>query len=1344
MLREGPQPQGLGMNDAHLWGRVFFFRVPTRTGLGLIVAYCFHKVGGVILIGCKRAPGMRLPHQLGANMSTITGTNGADTLWANYSGNELLGLDGNDVLYGANGADTLDGGAGDDTLFGFGGNDLFVSTQGNDLINATDAYAESPGTDTIRTNVLGARVVTLRTKSGDLIEIDGISSAADLRVEFVDGLLTIHHKNWRINPALAGRLVLPQPNYIDKVVLSLGGQTQVTLGDYLRTMDRTLVGTAGDDRLSGTNYADLISGGEGNDTLSSAGYDGDTMDGGAGNDMLWGSSGNDTLLGGSGNDTLTGDDGNDLMDGGAGADVYQIVPYGYRAESDTIQADGKDTITFRDDGWGHGVNLDLLSSSFSNGALTVNYTLPNGTNSSFVIDNALEARGLTLVSGAQTRLIDELLSAVFPYTISVGSAGNDWLVGDFYPDSMRGLAGDDQLTGGQGDDHLDGGDGADLLDGGEGDDQLDGGDGDDQLDGGDGNDSLMGGAGNDTLLGGAGDDDLWGDEGDKLMDGGAGNDGLYVGPGRDTVTGGEGADSFIFSSFDAVGETQIHADGQDYFYLSDYSSQDLTLGTLGAADTLQFKLKQANGSASVGFVLDKFSTLNGITLLFNDTSLRWADIQARIASANLTLTGTAGADTLEGGAGDDTFVGNGGDDLLVSTQGNDLIDAATTNSLSGSGTDTIRTNVLGARVVTVRADGNDVIEIDGISSAADLRVEFIDGLLTVHHKDWQTNPMLAGRLVLPQPSNMDSVVLSLEGQTQVRLGDYLSTMDRTLVGTAGDDSLNGTNYADLINGGDGNDTIWSGDGQDTIDGGAGNDVLNGSTGNDTLLGGAGQDTLRGEVGNDFMDGGAGADVYQFWPEGLSADGSDTIHADGQDTIAFLSRSTDGSDHVNIDLLSGTVFRGALTMQNGLVIENAAEASGLTLVSGTQTLSLQDVLKKATYQIDGSAGNDVLTGGLYRDAVHGLDGDDQLFGLEGNDVLNGDAGADQLDGGWGDDGLYGGAGNDTLLGGVGVDVLSGDDGDDLMDSGAGDDMLTVGVGRDTLSGGEGADNYYFGSLSIAQAAGEKLIHADGQDLFSLYDYRSQDLTLGKLGASGPDTLQFKLKQANGSASVSFVLDHFSTLDGISLVFNDTSLSWADIQALIPRAPANLTLTGTAAAETLQGKDGNDTLSGLAGNDRLDGGAGNDSLNGGLGADTLTGGLGNDTLVGDKGNDTYLFARGDGQDTIVDKDSTWFNSDALKVANAKSSQLWFTRAGNNLDIAIIGTTDKVTVQDWFASSANRLEKITALGDNKTLNLSKLNSLVSAMSGFAASASASTDLPANTPKAVTQLIASSWTAA
>jgi hypothetical protein len=68
----------------------------------------------------------------------------------------------------------------------------------------------------------------------------------------------------------------------------------------------------------------------------------------------------------------------------------------------------------------------------------------------------------------------------------------------------------------------------------------------------------------------------------------------------------------------------------------------------------------------------------------------------------------------------------------------------------------------------------------------------------------------------------------------------------------------------------------------------------------------------------------------------------------------------------------------------------------------------------------------------------------------------------------------------------------------------------------------------------------------------------------------------------------------------------------------------------------------------------------------------------------------------------------------------------------------------VQDWFASTANRIEKITALGDNKTLNLSRLNNLVTAMAGFSAGATAGTDLPANTPKVVTQLIATSWQAA
>jgi Ca2+-binding RTX toxin-like protein len=267
----------------------------------------------------------------------------------------------------------------------------------------------------------------------------------------------------------------------------------------------------------------------------------------------------------------------------------------------------------------------------------------------------------------------------------------------------------------------------------------------------------------------------------------------------------------------------------------------------------------------------------------------------------------------------------------------------------------------------------------------------------------------------------------------------------------------------------------------------------------------------------------------------------------------------------------------------------------------------------------------------------------------------------------------------------------------------------------------------------------VIHADGLDTLLLGGFTRSQLSIGRLGAQGADSVLLSL------GDTSALLDQASTLAGLNLkVADGSTLAWTDVmaEATKPIVQPGLTLNGTAGADTLSGKAGNDTLNGLAGNDKLNGDAGNDTLNGGLGNDTLTGGLGNDLLVGDKGNDTYLFARGDGMDTLVDKDSTWFNSDALKIANAKSSQLWFTRSGNNLNIAIIGTTDKVTLQDWYLGSANQVEKITALGDNKTLNLSKLGGLVSAMAGFTSQAMSGTELLASlSTGTVGKQITSSW---
>nr|WP_235580977.1 calcium-binding protein [Pseudorhodoferax sp. Leaf265] len=122
-------------------------------------------------------------------------------------------------------------------------------------------------------------------------------------------------------------------------------------------------------------------------------------------------------------------------------------------------------------------------------------------------------------------------------------------------------------------------------------------------------------------------------------------------------------------------------------------------------------------------------------------------------------------------------------------------------------------------------------------------------------------------------------------------------------------------------------------------------------------------------------------------------------------------------------------------------------------------------------------------------------------------------------------------------------------------------------------------------------------------------------------------------------------------------NDTVQGYASDDTLNGGA-GNDTLYARAGNDTVLGGGDNDNLHGEAGNDTLKGEAGDDILSGGAGDDTLDGGTGNDILVGstywsdpfsypsnEAGNDTYLFGRGDGQDRIVDVDTSAGNVDKL---------------------------------------------------------------------------------------------------
>lgn len=761
------------------------------------------------------------------------------------------------------------------------------------------------------------------------------------------------------------------------------------------------------------------------------------------------------------------------------------------------------------------------------------------------------------------------------------------------------------------------------------------------------------------------------------MKGGGGNDKLIAGDGNDTLDGGSGAD------------TMSGGAGADTYYIDDAGDR---IEGEGVANDWQIQSAYYVYSdvdqvyASVDYALVDY--LENLTLTGSALAATGNDM-GNVLTGNdqgNTLSGMAGNDTVLAGLGNDTLVGGTGNDVLSGEAGADTYRFA-----AGDGQDLIH------------ADAADTITLAADLNRADLQVAYA------------TNG--EAKLVLQLNAAGDTLTLDQIDQWRSGLalnwasGGSLSGADllalaqpAPIVGTDGADSLKGLAANDQITALGGNDTLDGGLGADIMTGGLGDDVYyvdqagdqvkeDADQGTDTVVSSAANWALTGNFENLTVvtpgstgTGNDKANVLIVKEQGLSANGSTLYGLGGNDSLEAHGRDTlyGGAGNDVYDIYAGydvyyDPYTGSHPTQfiRESVIEHAAE--------GTDEIRLHGVLSawftSGSYVLpDNVEALTLVNDGM---ALPTVEGNGQANLITGNDLANS---------------MYGGAGNDTLFGGIGGDYLRG------------------GLDNDELTGGDGADTFGF-----ARGDGQDLIHADASDTIALdASIVKGDLVFGKLGASGADTLTIGIK----GSTESITLDHVSQLDALIVNFaadgSSTTLGQLRLDAA---TPVSLNLTGTSGKDTLTGGDGDDTLTGLAG------------------SDVLAGGKGKDLLVGGKGNDTYLFNRGDGQDTIVDTDSTWFNADLLKVGDAKSSQLWFTRSGNNLDIRIIGTTDKATVQDWFVSSANRVEKITALGDGKSLSAAKVNNLVNAMASFTPSAMASTTLPGNTPASITKLIASSW---
>ncbi len=557
----------------------------------------------------------------------------------------------------------------------------------------------------------------------------------------------------------------------------------------------------------------------------------------------------------------------------------------------------------------------------------------------------------------------------------------------------------------------------------------------------------------------------------------------------------------------------------------------------------------------------------------------------------------------------------------------------------------------------------------------------------------------------------------------------------TLIGGAGNDKLDGGTGADKMTGGTGNDTYIvdntgdvitenTNEGIDTVlssitytlgsnvenltltgataingTGNALDNILIGNTATNTLTGGAGNDTLDGGAGADKLIGGTGNDTYVVDNTGdIITENAN----EGTDTVQSSITYTLGNNLENLTLTGNATINGTGNTLNNTIIGNYA-ANTLTGGAGDDTL-------------DGGLGNDTLIGGagndtyIYR-ANQGIDSIDNAGG--GTDTINfADSNDSQLS--------YHKDGNDLVIlvdkdlgqqvrvknhfvttADNAIDTITTKNGISLTSAMiatkltalptanpmSGDNILKDTLGNDTLAGEAGNDTYYHtgGKDVIVDTAGvDKLIFGNGityNQVGSGLLQSGNDLILKVNGDSNNSvTLTNFFKDANSIIeTISFETGGSITAQEIYSLFGKTM---PQPTTPVVTAPA---IQGDANNNDLVGKSSDDTLQGLAGNDRLQGLAGNDKLEGGAGNDILVGGSGNDILTGGTGNDLYYFKAGFGQDTIV---NTGGGVDNIYFDGLTFNQLsqGLMKSGNDLTLKVSGSTDQLTIKDFFLGGEN----------------------------------------------------------
>lgn len=584
-----------------------------------------------------------------------------------------------------------------------------------------------------------------------------------------------------------------------------------------------------------------------------------------------------------------------------------------------------------------------------------------------------------------------------------------------------------------------------------------------------------------------------------------------------------------------------------------YADYELTDGSSGRLADAALGVSKFGYSASETDDQAKFSLEGGGSILIDEENIHSGDVTSLGVQG---LVGSIHSNTYSFTGDEDYFlVGNSGDDVLSTAAGNDVL-------VGGLGADTI-----------LGGDGNDTIVADAEDSQ-------IDG-----------------------GNGFDTVIF--EGGVGVTFALDIAGVEQVM-GTSSDDYLTYNGTVDV--------TIFGGGGLDTLSGGEGNDLLVGEGGADTILGGSGDDVMivdALDVVSGSIDGGAGIDQ-------VILNGSESISIVLSQHNVEVFSSGSGNDVVST---TGSV---GVRIDGGHGNDTITGGDGDDLILGGNGAD----------HLDGGEGFDYI---VYRGSSTLVNAD-----LSTDTVSGGDADGDSV-GNF--EGVVGSSFGDSLKGDSDFNALFGERGDDLLEGGAGDgDFLDGGLGTDTSSY-EGSStavtvdlSKFEGGASGGDAEGDRLFSIEnliGSDHADTLTGSDEDNVIeggdggdNLVGGEGNDTVSY----ASSDASVTVNLSSDTTSGGDAA--GDTITGFENVIG----SDHNDALTGDAEVNTLTGGLGNDTLSGNAGDDVLIGEEGADNLSGGDGNDTLRGGAGADVIDGGAGTDTVGFSGADAGVTLTLSGST----------------------------------------------------------------------------------------------------------